>query len=82
MAVIERDDMGRSIGRALKALLDEARRAGCKNPKLFFEAESSAVFVLDGDHPGYVDSRARADRRQEAIVVRAEIPTPFDTGAW
>jgi hypothetical protein len=83
--IVERNDLGRSVARALRALLDEARRNGCANPKLFFESESAAVFVLDGDHPGYVNADKRgvgAGGRQEAIVVRAAISTPFDVGAW
>lgn len=79
---VERNDVGHRIGKALQALLDQAHALGCKNPKLFFEAESEAVFVLDGDHPNYRDSNAGAQARQEAIVVRAAIPTPFDVGAW
>lgn len=56
---------------------------GCGNPKLFFESESAAVFVLDGDHEHYVNARhANNSERQQAIVVEAPISTPFDTGAW
>jgi hypothetical protein len=71
---------GRAISKALASLLRKAQAAGCVNPALFFEAESAAVFVLDRDHPGY--KAERAHDRQQAIVVRACIRTPFDTGAW
>lgn len=79
---VEMASQGRRISRALRELLDEARRLGCKNPKLFFEAESAAVFVLDGDHEHYANDRANASERQQAIVVEAPISTLFDTGAW
>ena len=77
---------GRAITKALAALVAEARAAGCKNPKLFFEPESHTIFVLDGDHPGYINARELAQRaRQAAIVLSAPLGTagaPFDAGAW
>ncbi len=73
---------GKAISKALADLLAEARAAGCKNPNLFFEPESGAVFVMDGDHRFDHDDRANAEERQQAIVLCARIATPFDAGAW
>lgn len=72
---------GQRIARALRDLLDEARASGCKDPALFFEAESSAVFVLDRNHPAYNATKGAMPMQQSAIL-RAEIQCPFDTGAW
>lgn len=80
---IEATRQGKAITKALRELLDVARENGCANPKLFFEAESGAVFVMDGDHPHERDAAAAGVlERQQAIVVEARIRVPFDTGAW
>lgn len=76
---------GRAITKALREMVEAARAAGCDNPKLFFEPESHSIFVLDGNHPGYVRADARVAARQEAIVARAPLGDPgasFDAGAW
>lgn len=73
---------GADITKALRALCVEARRRGCKNPKLFFESESAAVFVMDGDDPREHGEFKNTGTAQEAIVLRAPIGEPFDTGAW
>jgi hypothetical protein len=72
---------GATISRALASLLTKAKAKGCKNPKVFFEAESGSVSVLDGDHPDYLRDGS-APERQRAIILEARITTPFDTGAW
>ena len=75
---------GRAISKALASLVTKAKAMGCKNPSLFFEAESRAVFVFDDDHPAMTDKSidACSAERQEAIVLRCSISTTFDTGAW
>lgn len=73
---------GKKIGKALKALLDEARAAGCVNPSLWFESESGAVFVLDRDHQAYDGKQRHFESLAPACVLRAPITTTFDTGAW
>ena len=75
---------GKKIEALLREVVDACRAEGIKNPKLFFEPESQAIFVLDGDHPEYIRDGGPG-ARQKAIVAR--IPTgrpgcPFDAGAW
>lgn len=76
---------GRAITQALREAVAEAMAAGCENPNLFFEPESHSIFVMDGDHPGYIHEGS-AGHRQEAIVARIplgyDIGAPFDAGAW
>lgn len=58
---------------------------GLRNPNLYFEPESAAIFVMDGDHPHDIDANASMGERQEAIVARmpvADIGCPFGAGAW
>ncbi len=76
---------GETISAALEDIIARVKKAGVADPGLFFEPESSAIFVMDRSHPGYVNSdRCGAAERQAAIV--AEIPIrrirSFDAGAW
>lgn len=76
---------GRRISRLLAEVVAACRAQGLSNPRLFFEPESAAIFVLDGDHPHYVNSSAMLGERQEAIVARIPVKdmgASFDAGAW
>jgi hypothetical protein len=77
---------GKKICKLLAEVVAACRADGLGNPKLFFEPESAAIFVMNGDHPGYVDSdKCGMAGRQEAIVERIPIYAPgcpFDAGAW
>lgn len=78
-AVIDIDVEGKRITSALRAILEKAKRAGIKNPALYFESEGS-VYVLDRDHPKY-NNHAASDR-QEAVVARAFLHVVYDVGGW
>ena len=69
-------DIGAELTVVLRRAVGRARALGCRNPKLFFESESAALFVMDGDDP-----RSNASR-QEAVVLRVPVSEPFDVGAW
>ena len=74
------------IGKKISALLEEAMRphAG-RRLALFFEPESRAVFVMDRDHPGYVNAcEVGGGKRQGAVLARIPVVVscPFDAGGW
>lgn len=77
----------RSIRRALKKAADKARAAGIEQPEFFVEAEVPAIYIMDGSHPGQINSADLRFDRQEAIVgtMRLEkkyIGALLDVGAW
>ena len=72
--------------RLLKEVVDACREEGVNNPNLFFEPESAAIFVMNGnhEHDRHSDKATMADR-QKAIVARIPvigIECPFGAGAW
>lgn len=76
---------GKKIANLLREVVEACRTDGLKNPNLFFEPESAAIFVMDGDHTHDSDDRACARDRQEAIVARVSVlgvGCPFSAGAW
>ena len=76
---------GRKIAKLLREVVEACRAEGLRNPNLYFEPESAAIFVMDGDHPHDIDANASMGERQEAIVARmpvADIGCPFGAGAW
>ena len=75
---------GKKIEALLREVVDACRAEGIGNPKLFFEPESAAIFVMDGDHPEYIRDGGMG-ARQTAIVARIPIlraGCSFDAGAW
>lgn len=77
---------GKKIAALLHEVVDACRAEGLREPRLFFEPESAAVFVMDGDHEHEVNcEKATAGQRQQAIVARIPVGSsgcPFDAGAW
>lgn len=79
------DRNGKKIARLLREVVEACRADGLRNPNLFFEPESAAIFVMDGDHPSEDNGSAGMGERQEAIVARIpvlRVGCPFSAGAW
>lgn len=80
------DRNGARIAALLREVVKACREEGLRSPKLFFEPESAAIFVMDGDHPGEVHSdTASLGGRQEAVVARIPVGAlgcPFSAGGW
>lgn len=75
----------RKIVAAINTMIERAKLAGIENPKVFLEPESG-IFIMDGDHAGYVYSdTCGLEERQAAIVGRADLSglkATLDAGAW
>lgn len=74
------------IGTQISRLLDKALEpyAG-RNVQLFFEPESGSIFIMDADHPHFINSdKVNMGERQEAVIGRVPVVVscPFDAGAW
>ncbi len=75
-------EAGAKVSAALTRVLTLVRTR-VPNAVLFFEPESCCIFVMDRDHPGYLDCKS-ARERQAAIVAEIHLNTEasFDAGAW
>lgn len=75
-----------AICKALRSAAAKARANGIKNPQFFVEPEGPAIFVMDGDHPGQINSgHVSIPERQAAIVGEISvlnIGAILDVGAW